>query len=160
MALAWIVAPLRRLSIRHKLTLIVLVTSGVAVILASATFLAYDYLVFRERLVTDLDTTAEGVGLLAYPALAADLAVGRIGEPEREVFVQIVGSLQAHAAIEESVIRWVTRPAVTAARVAAFFCSPVATAITVGQRRNESRLIESVRASSSASAGVPSARMK
>jgi signal transduction histidine kinase len=104
MAFAWIAAPLRRLSIRHKLTLIVLVTSGVAVILASATFLAYDYAVFRERLVTDLDTTAQGVGLLAYPALAADLAGGRTGEPEREVFVQIVGSLQAHSAIEESVI--------------------------------------------------------
>ena len=58
-------APLRAaLSIRRKLTLIVLVTSGVAVILASAIFLAYDYVAFREQMMRDLETTAEGVGLL------------------------------------------------------------------------------------------------
>jgi signal transduction histidine kinase len=98
----WGRGPLRQLSIRRKLNLIVLVTSGVAVLLASALFLAYDYTAFRERMVAELETTAEGVGLLAYPALAADLA--HTGEPERTVFLQIVGSLQARAAIEESVI--------------------------------------------------------
>jgi signal transduction histidine kinase len=104
MALAWLAGPLRQLSIRRKLTLIVLVTSGVAVILASAIFLAWDYAAFRERMVRDLDTTAEGLGLLAYPALAADSSGGRPGTPERDAFVQIVGSLQAHPAIEQSVI--------------------------------------------------------
>ncbi len=104
MALGWLAGRLRQLSIRRKLTLIVLVTSGVAVVLASAIFLAWDYAAFRQRMVTDLDTTAEGLGLLAYPALAADLSGGRAGSPERDVFVQIVGSLQAHPAIEQSVI--------------------------------------------------------
>ena len=104
MFLAWLAGPLRQLSIRYKLTLIVLVTSGVAVILASAIFLAYDYVAFRERMVAELETTAQGVGLLAYPALAADRAGTRADDAEREVFVQIVGSLQARAAIEESVI--------------------------------------------------------
>ena len=62
---------LRNQSIKRKLTAIVLVTSGVAVVLASAAFLAYDYNSFRERMVTDLATTADGIGLLAYPALDA-----------------------------------------------------------------------------------------
>jgi two-component system, sensor histidine kinase len=104
MALGWHTGPLRHLSIRRKLNLIVLVTSGVAVLLASAAFLLWDYTAFRERMVEELETTAQGVGLLAYPALAADLAGTRAGDAEREVFVQIVGSLQARAAIEESVI--------------------------------------------------------
>ena len=104
MALGWHTGPLRHLSIRRKLNLIVLVTSGVAVLLASAVFLLWDYSAVPRAMVAELETTAEGVGLLAYPALAADLAGTRAGDAEREVFVQIVGSLQARAAIEESVI--------------------------------------------------------
>ena len=78
---------LRNQSIKRKLTAIVVVTSGVAVVLASAAFLAYDYNSFRERMVTDLATTADGVGQLAYPALAetVDGALGGgVGTQARE----------------------------------------------------------------------------
>ena len=63
---------LRNLSIRRKLTVIILVTSGIAVVVASAGFVAWDYVLFREQMVRDLETTAEGIGLLAYPALEAE----------------------------------------------------------------------------------------
>ena len=65
---------LRNLSIRRKLTFIVLVTSGVAVILASATFLAYDFVAFREQMVASLQATAKNIGLFAAPALWPDYA--------------------------------------------------------------------------------------
>ena len=58
---------LRNLSIRRKLTAIVMLTSGVAVILASAGFLALDYNTFRRQIVTDLETTAEGAGPAGLP---------------------------------------------------------------------------------------------
>jgi hypothetical protein len=45
---------LRNLSIKRKLTLIILVTSGVAVILASAVFLYLDHTSFREQMVSGL----------------------------------------------------------------------------------------------------------
>ena len=51
-----------------------MLTSGVAVILASALFLAYDYNSSRQQMVTDLKTTAESLGLQAYPALDAQSA--------------------------------------------------------------------------------------
>ncbi len=95
---------LRNLSIRRKLTLIVLVTSGVAVVMASAGFVAWDYVIFRRQMVRDLETTAEGLGLLAYPALEAEKAVSGRLPPTRDVFTLIVGSLQAYPSIEESAI--------------------------------------------------------
>ena len=52
---------LRNLSIRRKLTVIILVTSGIAVVVASAGFVAWDYGLFRQRMVRDLGTTAEGI---------------------------------------------------------------------------------------------------
>ena len=70
---------LRNQSIKRKLMAIVVVTSGVAVVLASAAFLAYDYNSFRERMVTDLATTADGVGLLAWSALDSETASGASG---------------------------------------------------------------------------------
>jgi signal transduction histidine kinase len=70
---------LRNQSIKRKLTAIVVVTSGVAVVLASAAFLAYDYNSFRERMVTDLTTTADGLGLLASPALDPETVDGANG---------------------------------------------------------------------------------
>ena len=103
--------PLRRLlrnqSIKRKLTAIVVVTSGVAVVLASAAFLAYDYNSFRERMVTDLATTADGVGLLAYPALdaeTADGARGGVGTQARDSLAFIMGSLRAYPSIDQSVV--------------------------------------------------------
>ncbi len=98
---------LRNQSIRRKLTAIVLVTSGVAVVLASAAFLAYDYNSFRERMVTDLQTTADGVGLLASSALdveSADGAAGGVGTRAREALALIMGSLRAYPTIDHGVV--------------------------------------------------------
>ena len=101
---AWLQRRLRNLSIRRKLTLIVLVTSGVAVLLASALFLANDYFAFRAQMVRDLETTAQGLGLLAYPALAADTTTSRVAEQARDAFVQIISSLRAYPSIEDAAI--------------------------------------------------------
>jgi len=98
---------MRNQSIKRKLTAIVVVTSGVAVVLASAAFLAYDYNSFRERMVTDLATTADGVGLLAYPALDAETAdgvAGGVGTQAREALALIMGSLRAYPSIDHGVV--------------------------------------------------------
>ena len=98
---------LRNQSIQRKLNAIVLVTSGVAVVLASAGFLYYDYDSFKKRMVTDLETTADGIGLLAYPALDAETAEGAgggVGTQAREQLAQIMGSLRAYRSIEHGVV--------------------------------------------------------
>ena len=95
---------LRNLSIRRKLTAIVMLTSGVAVILASAGFLALDYNTFRRQIVTDLETTAEGVGLLAYPALDVESAASGVGTQAQSALALIMGSLRAYPRIEHAVI--------------------------------------------------------
>jgi signal transduction histidine kinase/CheY-like chemotaxis protein len=98
---------LRNQSIKRKLTAIVVVTSGVAVVLASAAFLVYDYNSFRERMVTDLATTADGVGLLASSALdaeTADGAAGGVGTQAREALALIMGSLRAYPSIDHGVV--------------------------------------------------------
>ncbi len=95
---------LRNLSIRRKLTIIILVTSGIAVVVASAGFVAWDYALFREQMVRDLETTAEGIGLLAYPALEAERNARGAEPQDRDTFTLIVGSLQAYPDIEESAI--------------------------------------------------------
>ena len=95
---------LRNLSIRRKLTAIVMLTSGVAVILASALFLAYDYSTFKRQMVTDLETTAEGLGLQAYPALDAESASSGVSTQARETLAFIAGSLRAYPSVEHAVI--------------------------------------------------------
>ena len=95
---------LRNLSIRRKLTAIVMLTSGVAVILASALFLAYDYNSFKRQMVTDLETTAEGLGLQAYPALDAESASSGVGTQARKTLAFIAGSLRAYPSVEHAVI--------------------------------------------------------
>ena len=95
---------LRNLSIRRKLTAIVTLTSGFAVILASAGFLALDYNTFRRQIVTDLETTAEGLGLLAYPALDAESAASGVGTQAQAALALIMGSLRAYPSIEHAVI--------------------------------------------------------
>ena len=98
---------LRNQSIKRKLTAIVVVTSGVAVVLASAAFLVYDYNSFRERMVTDLATTADGVGLVASSALdaeTADGAAGGVGTQAREALALIMGSLRAYPSIDHGVV--------------------------------------------------------
>jgi signal transduction histidine kinase/CheY-like chemotaxis protein len=95
---------LRNLSIRRKLTVIVMVTSGVAVILASALFLAFDYNSSRRQMVTDLETTAESLGLQAYPALDVESASSGVGTQARETLAFIAGSLRAYPSVEHAVI--------------------------------------------------------
>jgi signal transduction histidine kinase/DNA-binding response OmpR family regulator len=95
---------LRNLSIRRKLTAIVMLTSGVAVILASALFVSYDYSTFKRQMVTDLETTAEGLGLQAYPALDAESASSGVGTQARETLAFIAGSLRAYPSVEHAVI--------------------------------------------------------
>jgi signal transduction histidine kinase/CheY-like chemotaxis protein len=94
----------RNLSIRRKLTLIVLVTSGVAVIVASAAFLAYDYVAFRGQIVTNLRTTAEGLGLLAGPALDTEGGVPGVATRAQEALASFLLSLQAYPNVEEGCI--------------------------------------------------------
>src|SRR4051794_2341267 len=59
---------LRNLSIERKLTLLAMLTSTIAVVLSSASFLAYDLVTFRSLLRTDLMTEAE---IVAYNSAAA-----------------------------------------------------------------------------------------
>ena len=66
---AWLRRRVRNLSIRGKLTFIATVTSGVAVILASAAFLYTDFNEFRAQMKRDLEVTADSVALLVAPAL-------------------------------------------------------------------------------------------
>src|SRR5258708_14233641 len=53
---------LQNLSIRRKLTLITMLTSSIALILASVSFLIYDLVAFRHLLSQDLMTQAEIIG--------------------------------------------------------------------------------------------------
>ena len=95
---------LRNLSIRRKLTAIVTLTSGVAVILASAGFLAWDYFAFRAQMVSGLEATAQGIGLLAYPALDPRDTANAVGAQANAALAQILDSLRAYPSIEEAAI--------------------------------------------------------
>ena len=59
----------RNFSINRKLTLIVMVASTVALLLACALLLVFDFLTFREGMVEDLDVVAEGITINIRPAL-------------------------------------------------------------------------------------------
>jgi signal transduction histidine kinase/DNA-binding response OmpR family regulator len=59
----------RDLSIRHKLTLIVMFTSGVAVLLACFGFIAYDDITFRNKMVNDMAVVADGLAINLTAAL-------------------------------------------------------------------------------------------
>jgi len=59
---------LRNLSIKRKLTLITMLTSCIAMVLSSASFLIYDLLSFRNLLSQDLTTQAQ---IIAYNSAAA-----------------------------------------------------------------------------------------
>jgi PAS domain S-box-containing protein len=61
---------LRNLSIKRKLMLIAMVTSSLALLVASVGFLAYDLTAFRARMSHDLMTQAEIVGANSMAALA------------------------------------------------------------------------------------------
>ncbi len=59
----------RHLSIKHKLTLLSVLASGSALILACAAFVAYDGVVFRDTLVQNIATQAKIVGINSAAAL-------------------------------------------------------------------------------------------
>src|SRR5262245_6657104 len=59
---------LRDLSLKRKLTLVAMLTSTIAVVLSSASFLIYDLVSFRSLLRQDLTTQAE---IVAYNSAAA-----------------------------------------------------------------------------------------
>ena len=61
---------LKDLSIKRKLMLITMLTSGVAVVLSSAGFLIYDLTSFRHSLSQDLMTQAEIIGYNSAAAMA------------------------------------------------------------------------------------------
>jgi signal transduction histidine kinase/CheY-like chemotaxis protein/uncharacterized membrane protein affecting hemolysin expression len=61
---------LKDLSIKRKLMLITMLTSGVAVVLSSAGFLIYDLISFRQSLSQDLMTQAEIIGYNSAAAMA------------------------------------------------------------------------------------------
>jgi signal transduction histidine kinase/DNA-binding response OmpR family regulator len=63
----------RDLSIRRKLTIIVMFTSSVALLIASLAFMVYDTLTFRDRMVRDLTVVAEGIGINSSAALAFEV---------------------------------------------------------------------------------------
>jgi signal transduction histidine kinase/CheY-like chemotaxis protein len=66
----------RNLSIRRKLTLIVMVTTATALALASVALLVYDQRAFQTRMVDDLKVAADGLGITVTPALDFDDAAG------------------------------------------------------------------------------------
>jgi signal transduction histidine kinase/DNA-binding response OmpR family regulator len=61
---------LRDLPIKRKLTIIIMLTSSVALLLACIAFVAYEQVVFRETLVTDMVRRAKGVGDNSSAALS------------------------------------------------------------------------------------------
>lgn len=61
---------LRNLSIKRKLTLIAMLTSSIALVLSSASFLIYDLISFRHLLSQDLMTQAEIIGYSSAAAMA------------------------------------------------------------------------------------------
>ena len=63
----------RNLSIRKKLTLIVMSTSSAALLVASFAFMVYDTITFRQRMVNDLTVVAGGVAINSSAALAFEV---------------------------------------------------------------------------------------
>ena len=61
---------LRNLSIKRKLTLMAMLTSSIALVLSSASFLIYDLISFRHLLSQDLMTQAESIGYNSAAAMA------------------------------------------------------------------------------------------
>ena len=52
---------LGNLSIKRKLTWIIMLTSGIALLLACLAFIVYDRVTFKDSMVRDLMTMAEGI---------------------------------------------------------------------------------------------------
>ncbi|MFQ5632534.1 MAG: CHASE sensor domain-containing protein, partial [bacterium] len=61
---------LQNLSIKRKLTLIIMLTGGIAILLACATFVIYDLMSFRNSMVRSLSIQAEMISANSSAALA------------------------------------------------------------------------------------------
>ena len=86
---------LRNLPIRRKLTVIVMLTSGVALLLACVGFVTYEQLAFRQDMVSELITTAEMVG---------DNNSAAVSFKDPASAEQTMQSLNVHAHIDAAVI--------------------------------------------------------
>jgi len=96
---------LRDLPIRQKLTLIVLVTSGVAVVIASAAFLVTDYYSYRDQMARELRTYALNLASLVRPALEPDNAGSQVGRlVGQEMKGLTVNALRARSTIEAAIV--------------------------------------------------------
>jgi signal transduction histidine kinase/ActR/RegA family two-component response regulator len=102
-----LVRTFRDLSIRRKLTVLVLVTNSVALLLACALFVGYDVIDARRSMQEDLSVAAEGVIITVGPAVdfgdstgaeeilsalraRPNVTVGRIYDAEGALFAQYV----------------------------------------------------------------------
>jgi signal transduction histidine kinase/CheY-like chemotaxis protein len=95
---------LRNLSIRRKLTAIVMLTSGFAVILASSIFLFFDYNSFREQMVAGLEATAKNISVFAAPAIDPRLRGTTVAAQADAALKQFLDSLRTYETIQESAI--------------------------------------------------------
>ncbi|HEX4644608.1 MAG TPA: ATP-binding protein [Verrucomicrobiae bacterium] len=84
------ITTLRNVSIKWKLTLVIMAASTVALLLISGAFVAYEWFTFREAMVDDARTTAkiigdQSTGILSFPidkdSDAADLLVALSAKP-------------------------------------------------------------------------------
>jgi signal transduction histidine kinase/ActR/RegA family two-component response regulator len=83
------------LSIQRKLTTILMATAGVMVLLASAGFVAYDFLNFRTNMVADITVLAEMLEVNASTALVFH---------DRDTADKVLGALKARPHIVSGVI--------------------------------------------------------
>jgi signal transduction histidine kinase/DNA-binding response OmpR family regulator len=85
----------RNLSIRQKLTAIVMAVSIASLLLASVAFVIYDVITFRQRMADDLAVVADGIGINSAAALSFDVQ----GSGQ-----EILGALRAHPRIVSACI--------------------------------------------------------
>jgi signal transduction histidine kinase/DNA-binding response OmpR family regulator len=95
---------LRHISIKQKLIAIVVFTAVVVVLLASVGFLYWDYRSFKEQMVSRLESTALGIGLLAYPALDTTDANTAVGAQADAALKEILALVRAQPTIVEAAI--------------------------------------------------------
>ena len=68
--------PFKDLSIKSKLTWVIMLTSCVALLMACAAFVAHELFTIRQTMVQDLSTLANVIGNNSRPALTVDMQVG------------------------------------------------------------------------------------
>ncbi|WP_456406908.1 EAL domain-containing protein [Thiolapillus sp.] len=81
----------RNLPIAHKLRRMILITSGIALLIASVGFLTMEYFSYRQTLVERVEVLADFIATNSSAALTFD---------DRKTATQILSSLQAEASVE------------------------------------------------------------